>query len=340
MTSTLRGIGYLVGAILGLLLIRWWWAPPANSLVVYCAHDAVFAEAILQQFEAETGVRVFARFDAEATKTLGLVNRILAEKNAPQCDVFWNNEPLGTLDLLEEGLCEPYQGAGFRRIPPSFRDPEGHWVGFAARMRVWIVNTNRLQATADAVQAALQNDLTRVAMAKPLYGTTRFHYSVLWELWGPERLKAWHGDQRRRGLREETGNAMVKNVVAAGTCDLGWTDTDDFFVAVDDQQPVGSVPFRLEDGRTLCVPNTVCIIRGTRHPQAARRFVDFLLSEQTELALAKSKSRQIPLGPIPKEALPAEVNAWRQFVLESAPVVISKPSRKGCLQWLKTEYAE
>ncbi|MDP6108080.1 MAG: hypothetical protein QGI33_06570 [Candidatus Brocadiia bacterium] len=36
----------------------------------------------------------------------------------------------------------------------------------------------------EAVTAALAGDLSRVAIAKPLYGTTLSHYSVLWDLCG------------------------------------------------------------------------------------------------------------------------------------------------------------
>ena len=46
------------------------------------------------------------------------------------------------------------------------------------------------------------------------------------------------------------------------------------------------------------------MIRGTKHGTQARQLVDFLLSEETEIALARSKSRQIPLGPVAAKYLP------------------------------------
>ena len=131
---------------------------------------------------------------------------------------------------------------------------------------------------------------------------------------------------------------MVKNMVAAGKCELGWTDTDDFFAAVDDGHPVDCLPARLDDGKTLCIPNTVCIIKGTRNLAAAQRLVDFLLSEKTESKLAHSKSRQIPLGSLNGEPLPERVQELREWAVDSHCLREVAHARGPCLEWLKSEY--
>jgi iron(III) transport system substrate-binding protein len=100
---------------------------PAGKLVVYCAHDSIFSEKILRDFEQRTGIAVALRFDTEATKSLGLTELLIREKDAPRCDVFWNNELLGMLDLQQRGLLLPYQGAGHARIPAAFKAADGAW---------------------------------------------------------------------------------------------------------------------------------------------------------------------------------------------------------------------
>ena len=309
-------------------------------LVVYCAHDSIYADTILRAFEARTGIPVAVRYDTEATKSLGLVEMLLQEKTAPQCDVFWNNEVLGTLRLQKNGVLHPYKGPGFDRIPASFKDPDGYWVGFAARLRVWIINTDRLGPSQEALDGLLTGRLDRVAIAKPLYGTTFTHYCALWNLWGEQKLKSWHRDCRARGMREVAGNAQVRSVVAEGTCDLGYTDSDDFFVAKDDGKPVTMLPMRLEDGRTICMPNTVSIIEGTRRPAEAGRLVDFLLSQETEVALARAKSRQIPLGPVNEADLPEEVVRMKAWAAEGYPLSSLASASEACLAWLKAEYVQ
>ena len=49
---------------------------------------------------------------------------------------------------------------------------------------------------------------------------------------------------------------------------------------------------------TLFIPNTVAMIKGSPHPDAARRLIDFLLSPASEAMLARGASAQIPLNPV------------------------------------------
>ena len=313
------------------LVVAWFYQrsrPP--GLVVYCAHDSIYADSILREFTRQTGIAVAARYDTEATKSLGLTELLVREKDAPRCDVFWNNELLGTLDLEKRGILAPYRGSGWQRIPANFRDADGHWAGFAARLRVQIFNTTKGAVPPEPPHA-------RFAIAKPLYGTTLTHYAVLWQRWGREKTTAWHRDWRARGVRELNGNAAVKDAVADGACDAGFTDTDDFFEAKDAGKPVAMRPVRLDDGATICIPNTVAIIRGTRRETDAQRLVDFLLSAETELALARSKSRQIPLGPVAAEQLPAEVRELQAAAQDGAPLQDLLSVRNECLAWLKAE---
>jgi iron(III) transport system substrate-binding protein len=333
------------GALLLLTFAFWYLGKPKDdALVVYCAHDAIFAEGILRDFEQRSGIKVTTRFDTEATKSLGLVELLLREKDHPRCDVFWNNEALGTMDLAERGVLASHQGAGWERMPAQFKDRDGRWTGFAARFRVHIVNTSKLSVDDPRVAALerpdVNGDLSRTAAAKPLYGTTLTHYTVWWKSWGADQLRTWHKRTRELGLRELNGNGAVKDAVAQGACDHGFTDTDDFFAAKDAGFPVAMRPVRVASGQTICIPNTVALIRGTRRDAAARRLIDYLLSADAELALARSKSRQVPLSAIPDEQLPGEVRAMRQWVTEGVALSELSDSRTACLEWLKRDAAD
>lgn len=325
----------------GLGVVAWALRGGEAPLVVYCAHDAEFADAILRDFERETGIPVSVRYDTEATKSLGLVNLLKTEKEHPRCDVFWNNELLGAVDLQQSGVLKAYRGPGYDRIPDQFKDPEGFWTGFAARLRVYIVNTESGVADEDAIDKILNGEagLSRVTIAKPLFGTTLTHYTLLWHEWGSDRLKAWHADVRRRGIREVQGNAATKNLVADGACDFGFTDTDDYFVAQDAGRPVAMVPARVA-GKTICIPNTVSIIRGTQKSEAARKLVDYLLSAETELRLARSAARQIPLGSIDEGQLPDDVRPLVEWARGGADLRELLPERRAVIDWLKTEYLQ
>lgn len=326
-------------AAAALYLGHWWLSPDTAPLVVYCAHDAVFAEGILRDFERESGIQVVVRYDSEATKSLGFINLLIQEKENPQCDVFWNNELLGTCELKEQQVLVPYQGPGFDRIPENFKDPDGYWAGFAARLRVYIVNTDRMTADEAAIESRLggTDDLSRVTIAQPLFGTTLTQFTLLWHEWGDTRLRNWQKDLQKRGIREVNGNAATRSLVADGACDFGFTDSDDYFGAKDEGKPVAALPVRA-NGKTICIPNSVAIIRGTQQIENAQKLVDYLLAAETELRLARSESRQIPLGPVDQEKVPEELRPLVEWAAEGADLRPLLPARQAVIHWLKSEY--
>ena len=332
------------GSIAGIFacgIIAWWMAQPRIPIMtVYCAHDAVHAKEILEQFRKETKIKFDVVYDTEATKSLGLVERILKEKDNPICDVFWNNEVLGTLRLQEEQMLEPYKSPRHADVPDAFKDSTGFWTGFGARLRVYITDPNRLPAELAAIEQRLEApDLSEVTIAKPLYGTTRTHYTALWQEWGPEKLKAWHQSLYDREIIEVSGNAVTSAMVGEGVCDLGFTDTDDFFVAKERGHQVAMVPARLPSGKVLCIPNSVCLIKNSDRPTEARALIDYILRAETEEKLAAAQARQIPLGPVDETRLPEEVRAFMPLIKEAVDIPSLRASAPDCLEWLKGVYA-
>lgn len=97
-------------------------------MVVYTSTDQVFSEPVLKKFEEETGIEVKAIFDTEETKSTGLVNRLIAEKNRPKCDVFWSNDVLRVEILKQKGILSPYYPIASQNIPKKFKDPRGYGV--------------------------------------------------------------------------------------------------------------------------------------------------------------------------------------------------------------------
>jgi iron(III) transport system substrate-binding protein len=74
--------------------------------------DQEVAEPIIAEFEKQSGIRVLAKYDTEASKTVGLAQRLRAEAAAPAADVFWSGEIFHTIRLAREGLLAPYRGEG------------------------------------------------------------------------------------------------------------------------------------------------------------------------------------------------------------------------------------
>jgi len=89
-----------------------------NEVIVYTTVDQIFSEPILKDFEKETGIKVKAVYDTEETKSTGVLNRLIAEKDNPQCDVFWSGDPVRTIVLKNKGITFPYNSEVAKDINP------------------------------------------------------------------------------------------------------------------------------------------------------------------------------------------------------------------------------
>ena len=271
-----------------------------QEVVVYVALDEMFSRPILDGFERETGIRVVAQYDTEASKTTGLVNRVLAERERPRADVFWNNEVVQTIRLKNAGVLEPYMSPARDAIPARFKDREGSWTGLAARGRVIIYNTDLVRDPPTSINDFLDSKWKgNAAIARPLFGTTATHAAALFALWGNAKAKAFFEGLKANDVAILPGNATVRDLVARGEYAIGLTDTDDANGAIEDGLPAKWLfPDQAEGGiGTLIIPNSVALIKEGPHPEAGRKLIDYLLSSEVETALAKTRSIQIPLNP-------------------------------------------
>jgi iron(III) transport system substrate-binding protein len=267
---------------------------------VYSALDREFAEPILADYAKRTGVQVLPKFDVESTKTVGLTQSIMAEANRPRCDLFWNNEIINTLRLKQKGMLAPFEPKHAANLPEMFRAKDGTWYGFAARARILIINT-RLVPQAQRPKGII--DLLdphwkgKVGIAKPLFGTTATHAACLFATLGEEKAKAFFSGLKQNGVQVLSGNKQVATAVGSGQLAIGLTDTDDAMGEIEAGSPVAIIYPDREPGQlgTLFIPNTLAIIKNSPDQDQARALADVLLSPETEAALAKGPSAQIPL---------------------------------------------
>jgi iron(III) transport system substrate-binding protein len=273
--------------------------PPQGEVVVYVSEDQVFSEPILKDFERETGITVRAVFDTEETKSTGVMNRLLAEKENPQADVYWANEPIRAEVLKLQGVTVPYVSPSAQGIPESYKDPDGHWTGFSARARLLIVNT-RVTKKPSSVMAYVDPSFAgRTAIANPLFGTTTAHAAALFAAWGDEKAQAFFEAMRANRVRVTASNGDSADLVAAGECDFALVDSDDVSNREKQGKPVSAVVPDQDPGGfgVLLLPNVALLVKSAPHEEYGRRLIDYLLSQDTERKLAFADCAQIPLHP-------------------------------------------
>jgi len=225
-------------------------------------------------------------YDIEASKTTGLANRLISEKDNPQGDVFWSSEIIMTLKLKEEGVFQPYISEQGSDIPESYKDKDGYWTGFGGRARVMIVNKDIFN---NGEYPSSVYDLTdekymdyKKAVAYPMFGTTLTHLFVMSQNWGMDEAVQYFLDAQDNNTLIVDGNSVVRDLVASGEVAFGITDTDDAFAAVKDGKPVEVLYLDQDSIGTLVIPNTVGLINGCSNSEEGKIFMDYILNKDTE----------------------------------------------------------
>lgn len=282
-----------------------------NAVTVYVSEDQIFSESILKDFKRETGIKVNAVFDTEEAKSTGVMNRLLAEKNNPQADVYWANEPVRADVLRQQGISTPYKPVSAAEIPDRFKDQQGYWTGFSARARLLVVNKAASIKPASALAYVDPKTKGKGVIANPLFGTTTAQMAALFTLWGDEKGKQFLAGLKNNKVKLSTSNGESADFVASGEFEFALVDSDDAVDRVRHGKPLEIVYPDQGEGEVgvLILPNAVALIRGGPNAENGKKLIEYLVSKETERKLAFADCAQIPLHPgvaTPKEIKPIE----------------------------------
>jgi iron(III) transport system substrate-binding protein len=267
-----------------------------KTVVVYTSQDQVYAEPIFRDFEEESHfeLKVLPVYDSEAVKTVGLANRLLAERDHPQCDVFWSNEEMRMIQLATMNV---------------FRETNGT-ARFGYRSRRLVINTNFVRS--DSIETGVKApasllELTnaqwkgKVALAFPQFGTTASHFHALRRFWGEEVWLAWCRALAANKSLVVDGNSVVVKLVGRGEAWIGLTDSDDVAAGQREGLPVAPLPLNKE---ALIIPNSVGVVRNAPHPVNADKLFEYLQRVDVREKLVKAN------------ALESTETSFETFVLE------------------------
>ena len=303
--SRLCLFAFMAAALLGCRATR------SNTVTVYVSEDQVFSEPILRDFERETGVKVNAVFDTEEAKSTGVMNRLLAEKNNPQADVYWANEPVRADVLKQQGISTPYKPFAAGNIPDQFKDADGYWTGFSARARLLVVNKGASAKPSSILSYVDPKAKGKAVIANPLFGTTTAQMAALFSLWGDEKGTQFLDGLKANKVKLAGSNGESADFVASGEFEFALVDSDDAVDRLRHGKPIEIVYPDQGAGEigVLILPNAAALIRGGPHPDNGKKLMEYLVSKETERKLAFADCAQIPLHPgvpTPKEIKPIE----------------------------------
>lgn len=282
------------------------------TVVLYCGVDQDQSRRFGDLFEQQSGIKLDYHGETEAMRSIGLPQRLMDERERPRADVYWSNEIMHMIKLARSGIIAPLPKGVADKFPEAWRDPNGRFISFGARARVFLVNKELLPDPKDwptKVEDLLDPKYAAMgfttSMAEPLTGTTYTH-AVALLVRDEEKAKTFFkdvADAREKGtMKVVSSNGRVMRLVADKNekVAFGLTDTDDSYIALTEKNPNLALVYPDGDADgigTVLLPNTVGLVKGGPNPKEGARLVRWLVSPLVEEELAKSRSAQIPLRP-------------------------------------------
>lgn len=257
-------------------------AQTKTRITVYSALEVDHIESYRKAFEADNpDIEIALIRDSTGVITA----RLLAEKERPQGDAIWGLA-ITSLALLDaEKMLEPFAPRELAAIKPSFRDPRNppHWVGIDAWVGAICLNT------IEAEKRKLPRPLAWKDLLDPVYkgqivmpnpassGTGYFHVSAWLQMMGEE--EGWKFMDR---LHENIGM-----YVHSGARPCRMAGAGEFTVAIGydlsgAQQKQRGAPvdvLLMRDGNGWDM-DAASVLKGARHPEAARRLMDWAASRK------------------------------------------------------------
>ncbi|MBI4381987.1 MAG: extracellular solute-binding protein [candidate division NC10 bacterium] len=263
--------------------------PEAGSeLVIYSGRKESAIKPVVDLFERKTGAKAVLKIG----KTSGLANEILQERQHPRADIFIATEAGVCEVLAREGALDSYAPARARSIPSEYKSSKGFWTGISGRARVILYNTGLVkneEVPGSVLDLADPKWNGKIAIARTLERTTLSWLGALVHVLGEAKAKAYIDGLLRNGLKVLPDNSDVWRGVGSGEFALGLTNSPNYHLALKAGLPVGVVyPDQGPSGMgSLVNPNAVAIVKGARHLVLARRFVDFILSQEAQAILVR-----------------------------------------------------
>ncbi len=268
------------------------------ELVIYNAQHEQLLDELAPIFEEETGIDVELRNG----KDLELSNQLVQEGDESPADVFLTENSPAMSQVEEAGLFQELPEELVEPIPEQYRPESGLWTGFVARSTVLVYNTDLVEESelpASIMDLADPEWADRISFS-PTGADFQAIVAAVLELEGEEATREWLEGIKSNGTAYD-GNNVVLESVNAGDSEVGIVY---HYYWYRDQKESGDVSdncelyfFGNEDPGAFVSVSGAGILASSDMKDEAEQFVEFLVSETGQQALADSYALEYPLNP-------------------------------------------
>lgn len=275
-------------------------AAQAQNLVLYTSQPVSDAQMTVEAFEkANPGVKVEWVRDG----TTKLMTKFRAELAAGVVnpDLLLIADSVTLEQLKKEGLLAAHDSAEKANYDASLFDAEGYYYGTKLITTGLAYNTsapNKPTSWTDLVKPEYK-DLA--AMPSPLYsGAALIHLSALTT--NPDFGWKYYEDLKANGMAAQKGNGSVLTAIASGAKPYGVLVD---YLAIREKAKGSPVEFVFPTEGVSMVTEPVAILKDSKNQELARKFVDFVLSEEGQKLVVEQGYLPARNGVASPEGFPA-----------------------------------
>ncbi len=258
-----------------------------ETLVVYSGRSKTLVEPLIKRFEQETGIQVEERYG----DTAQLAAALREEGGRSPADVFWAQDAGALGAVVKAGLFTPIPEEVMTQVPEAYRSQDDLWVGTSGRARVLAYSPRRVtEGELPRTMAELTDPKWRGRIGwAPTNASFQSFITALRKSAGDDEARAWLEGMKANGAKAYPRNSAIIEGIAAGEVDLGLPNHYYLlnFKARDPNIPVEQTSFAAGDTGNLVNVAGVGILKSSRRQEAARRFVSFLLSPESQTYFMK-----------------------------------------------------
>jgi iron(III) transport system substrate-binding protein len=256
----------------------------SKELVIYSGRGQVLIQKLVDDFEAESGVKVNVRYEKS---TQALASRLLSEKDQTQADVFFAQDSGYLGALAQKGVLEKLPENVLTTVEDYNRDSNGFWVATSGRARVLVFDPRKYQESdlPDSLADLTNPKYAGIVGWAPSNASFQAHVSALRHLWGEEKTKSWLESMAKIQPRVYPKNSPQVRGVSSGEIGIGWVNH--YYLhklqASDPKLEAKNYSFRAEgDAGNLMMLSGVGVVKGAKNKDAALQFVNYLLSPKVQ----------------------------------------------------------
>lgn len=271
-------------------------AQQGRTVTLYLGPPENTSSALAKGFEAKTGIKTtFLRLSAGEA-----INRIRAEKNNPQASITYGIGLPSLLTLKSDGLLQPYISPEAAAIPARYKDPEGWWtgtdvdfIGIASNKK--FLEEKRLKAPRTWEELARPEFAGQVCLGNPATSGTGYTFlTTILQLMG--EAKGWEYLKRfNANVAQYTRSGIgPTQLVGRGEVGVGILFAHDILGSIDKGFPIEMSLPQEGTGYELF---GVAMLKGAPEADAARRFIDWSLTPESQEILAATEYLDVPTHP-------------------------------------------